>query len=86
MAILQPTCLKHFYVYLDCLEDFREPLIIFSLHSDIVVYNNMVENKEPEEVLHRRAVEIFEEYIIENCRWQLDEAANRRDSSLSVTS
>ena len=69
LASIHPTSFNHFYRYLDNLDEFWEPLIAFGLHSDILCYNDMVENGEDEAEIHEKAVEIFEEYIIENCKW-----------------
>ena len=71
LALVMPASMKHFYAYLETLVDFREPLIVFGLHSDIVEYNQMIDDGEDEADIHSKAVEIFEEYIIEDCKWQL---------------
>lgn len=75
LASIHPTSFNYFYRYLDNLDDFWEPLIAFGLHSDILYYNNMIENECDLAEIHEKAVEIFEEYIIENCKWQLDAEA-----------
>lgn len=65
-----PLPTNHFYMYLENLPNFEEALIVFGLHADISIYNKMVEEAEEEsklEVCRIKAIEIFEDYIIEDC-------------------
>ena len=71
LAIIMPTSMTHFYAYLENLYEFNEALIIFGLHADIRQYIKMVEDGMHTDIeLHEKAVEIFEEYIIEDCKWK----------------
>lgn len=74
-AIVMPLPTNHFYMYLEDLPNYEEALIIFGLHADISIYNKMVEEMdEPEsfEAAKQKAVEIFEDYITENCQFRVD--------------
>ena len=74
-AIVMPLPTNHFYMYLEDLPNYEEALIIFGLHADISIYNKMVEEMdEPEsfDAAKQKAVEIFEDYITENCQFRVD--------------
>jgi len=73
VAIIMPTSMTHFYQYLSNLEDFDEALIIFGLHADIRIYMRMYDEREffNRDQIHSKAVQIFEDYIIEDCKWAL---------------
>lgn len=66
-----PTSMNHFYQYLQNLEEYNEALIIFGLHADIRIYMRMYEEREffTRENINHKAVQIFEDYIIEDCKW-----------------
>lgn len=63
--------MNHFYQYLQNLEEYNEALIIFGLHADIRIYMRMYEEREffTRENINHKAVQIFEDYIIEDCKW-----------------
>lgn len=67
LAVTKPASMKQFFNYLEALPDFREPLIMYGLHYDITEFNEMVAKGEDHKTLHAKAVEIFEQYIIEDC-------------------
>lgn len=71
VAIIMPTSMTHFYQYLQNLDDYDEALIIFGLHADIRIYMRMYEEREffTRDQIHNKAVQIFEDYIIEDCKW-----------------
>lgn len=73
VAIIMPTSMTHFYQFLQGLPDFDEALIIFGLHADIRIYLRMCDQEEylSRDELHQQAVQIFEDYIIEDCKWSL---------------
>ena len=78
-----PLSVKHFYNWLEQQDDKHEALIIFGLHSEIRIYMQMCDDKEQnygygekewkqaEAKIHAKALQIFEEYIIEDCTWSL---------------
>jgi hypothetical protein len=75
------------------LEDFDEALIIFGLHADIRIYMRMYDEREffSREMIHAKAVEIFEDYIVEDCKWtlrnpKLNAYGNSSGSSLTHSS
>lgn len=74
VAIIMPTSMTHFYQYLQNLPDFDEALIIFGLHADIRIYMRMHDERQylTKEQIHAKAVQIFEEYIIEDCKWNMN--------------
>jgi hypothetical protein len=63
--------MNHFYQYLQNLEEYNEALIMFGLHADIRIYMRMYEEREffTRENINHKAVQIFEDYIIEDCKW-----------------
>jgi hypothetical protein len=73
VAIIMPTSMTHFYKYLENLKDYDEALIIFGLHADIRIYMRIYDEKEffTRDQIHSKAVEIFEDYIIEDCKWKI---------------
>jgi hypothetical protein len=90
VAIIMPTSMTHFYQYLQGLPDFDEALIIFGLHADIRIYLRMCDEQQyvTKEQLHQKAVQIFEDYIIEDCKWSLrrhagDYTSNKLSSEAS---
>lgn len=68
-----PTSMTHFYQYLQNLPEYDEALIIFGLHADIRIYMRMYEQREmfTKEQIHSKALQIFEDYIIHDCKWTL---------------
>jgi hypothetical protein len=44
-AIITPTTMKYFYEFLENSDDYKEGLIIFSLHADIRIYMQMLDEK-----------------------------------------
>jgi hypothetical protein len=72
LAVTKPSSMKQFFNYLEALPDFREPLIMYGLHYDIVEFNEMVAKGEEHKTLHAKAVDIFDQYIVEDCQWQLE--------------
>ena len=46
LAIITPTTMKFFYDYLENCEEFKEGLIIYSLHSDIRIFMQMLDEKD----------------------------------------
>jgi len=73
LAIVMPLPTTHFYAYLESLLEYEEALIIFGLHADISMYNKMVEEEEDYEFCKEKAVEIFEDYIIDDCNYQIEQ-------------
>ena len=70
-----PLPTNHFYMHLEQLPNFEESLIVFGLHADISIYNKMVEDAEEESDLEDcriKAIEIFEDYIVEDCQYRVD--------------
>lgn len=70
-----PLPTNHFYSYLENLPNYEEGLIVFGLHADIIMYNKLVEDAEEEddlEACRHKAIEIFEDYIIEDCQFRVD--------------
>lgn len=70
-----PLPANHFYMYLESLPNYEESLIVFGLFGDISIYNKMVEDAEDESQLEAcriKAIEIFEDYIIEDCQYRVD--------------
>ena len=45
LAIITPTTMKFFYDYLENSDQFKEGLIIYSLHADIRIYMKMLDEK-----------------------------------------
>lgn len=74
-AILMPLSTNHFYLYLESLQNYEEALIIFGLHTDITLFNKMVEESAGGDMEECRimAIQIFEDYIVEDCRFQAAE-------------
>lgn len=83
VAIIMPTSMTHFYQYLQRLADFDEALIIFGLHADIRIYLRMCDEQQyvTRDQLHQKAVQIFEDYIIEDCKWSLRRQTNEATSN-----
>ena len=81
-AILMPLPTNHFYMYLEDLHNYEEALIIFGLHADISIYNRMVEEIDDGnyETCKQKAIEIFEDYITEDCNYRVDQTAESRMS------
>jgi len=73
LAIVMPLPTTHFYAYLESLLEYEEALIIFGLHADISMYNKMVEEDDNYEDYKNKAVDIFEDYIIEDCNYQIEQ-------------
>ena len=75
VAIIMPTSMTHFYQYLQSLPDYDEALIIFGLHADIRIYMRMYEEREffTRDQIHSKAVQIFEDYIIDDCKWKVQQ-------------
>lgn len=73
IAIIMPTSMTHFYQYLQNLTEFDEALIIFGLHADIRIYMRMYEERAffTTDQIHQKAVQIFEDYIVEDCKWTM---------------
>lgn len=73
LAIIMPTTVSHFYEFLQRHQEFKEALIMFGLHSDIRVYMAMNDESEyySNKEIHDQAVHIFEDYIVEDCKWTL---------------
>ena len=73
VAIIMPTSMTHFYQYLQNLPEFDEALIIFGLHADIRFYMRMYEERDEfsRDMIHAKAVQIFEDYITEDCKWMI---------------
>lgn len=78
VAIIMPTSMTHFYQYLQNLPDFEEALIIFGLHADIRIYMRMHDEHQvfSTEQIHSKAVQIFEDYIIEDCKWAIKQQSD----------
>lgn len=83
LAFVMPLSVTHFYNWLEEQDDKHEALTIFGLHSEIRLYMQLCDDKEhkctygdndwkqAERRIHAKALQIFEEYIIEDCKWSL---------------
>ena len=85
-----PLPTNHFYLWLESLPLYEEGLVIFGLHTDISLYNKMVEEaaegtEEDHEQCRLHAIEIFEDYIVENCRFKVEEFNRNSNLQEDVT-